>query len=241
MKIELVMVVCGWLLLTGIGSGQGQTPGAVQRQPLRVLLVTGGHEHDVEFYTLFADPGIKVTVDPHPAAFSGDIRKRYDVLVLYDMIRTLDESRRRNLRDFVESGKGIVVLHHAICANVDWEWWVEEVVGGRYLFEPVGGRQSSYIHDRSQMVTAVTDHPVTAGLGSFRIVDETYKNLWISPRVRVLLRSDDPTSDGAVAWIGPHRASRVVYAQLGHDRQAFLNPKYRQLVGQAIRWAGRLQ
>ena len=219
----------------------GQLPGRADRRTtpaeIRVLLVTGGHLHDIEFYSVFNTPGMRVTVDPHPAAFTGDIRGRYDLLVLYDMVRTLDPDRQRNLRDFVESGKGVVALHHAVCANVDWNWWVEEVIGGRYLFEPVDGRTSSYVHDRDQLITTVAQHPVTRGIGSFRIVDETYRNLWISPRSRVLLRSDDQTSDGPVAWIGPHQASRVVYIQLGHDRQAHLNRHYRQLVRQAIYWA----
>lgn len=205
--------------------------------PVRVLLVTGGHLHDIEFYSIFDQRETRVTVDPHPAAFSGDIRSRYDVVVLYDMVRKLDETRQRNLRDFVESGKGVVALHHAICANVDWNWWVEEVVGGKYLFESVDGRQSSYIHDRLQRVTVKADHPVTKGLPSFSIVDETYKNLWISPRSKILLQSDDPSSDGPVAWIGPHPRSRVVYIQLGHDRQAHLNQNYQLLVRQAIIWA----
>lgn len=211
------------------------------KTPVRVLLVTGGHLHDLEFYSLFNRPEWRVTVDPHPAAFAGDIRQRYDVVVLYDMVRSMDEDRQRNLRNFVESGKGVVALHHAVCANVDWNWWVEEVIGGRYLFEPFEGRVSSYVHDRSQKISVVTDHPVTRGIGDFKIVDETYRNLWISPRVKVLLRSDDSTSDGPVAWIGPHERSRVVYLQLGHDRQAHLNPNYSQLVRQAVDWAAGRQ
>jgi type 1 glutamine amidotransferase len=226
------------LLLVALPCGLPVLP-APPADPVRVLLVTGGHEHDVEFYRLFQDPTWRVTVDPHPAAFTRDLRQRFDVVVLYDMVRTLDEPRQRHLRDFVESGRGVVALHHAICANVDWPWWVEEVLGGRYLFEPVNGRQSSYLHDRPQRITPVLDHPVTKGIGPFQIVDETYKNLWISPRARVLLRSDDPTSDGPVAWLGPHPRARVVYLQLGHDRLAHLNPAYRQLVGQSVRWAAR--
>ena len=63
--------------------------------PIRVLLVTGGHLHDLEFYSLFHRPELRVTVDPHPAAFTGDIRQRYDVVVLYDMVRSLDEQRQQ--------------------------------------------------------------------------------------------------------------------------------------------------
>lgn len=206
---------------------------------VRVLLVTGGHDHDVEFYSVFDDPGIKTVVDPHPEAFSGDIRRRADVLVLYDLVRSIDERRRNNLRAFLESGKGLVVLHHAICSNNDWPWWYEEVVGGRYLFEPMNGKKSSYRHDEDQLISVTAEHPITKGLGTFRIFDETYKDLWISRDVKVLLRSDNPTSDGPVAWIGPYQKSRVVYVQLGHDRNAHLNPKYQQLVTNAIQWAAK--
>jgi type 1 glutamine amidotransferase len=205
---------------------------------IRAFLVTGGHNHDVEFYSVFDDPAIQTLVEPHPQAFSGDLRKSVDVLVLYDMMRTIEEKRKTNLRNFVESGgKGVVALHHAIGNNTDWPWWYEEVVGGRYLFEPVNGKASSYRHDEEQTISVVLDHPITKGLGTFRIFDETYKDLWISPKVKPLLRSDNPTGDGPVAWISPYEKARVVYIQLGHDRNANLNPKYQQLVRNAIRWA----
>ncbi len=224
------------------GRSAAVQPAAWKPQPkrpdaVRVLLVTGGHDHDLEFYSTFDDAGIKTVVDPHPAAFSSDIRKRADVLVLYDMMKSIDGQRRSNLRAFVESGKGVVILHHAIGDNADWPWWYEEVVGGRYLFEPVNGKASSFKHDQEQLMTVVTEHPMTKGLGAFRIFDETYKDMWISPRVKVLLRSDNPTSDGPVAWISPYERSRVVYLQPGHDRNATLNPKYQQLVRNAIQWA----
>ena len=34
-------------------------------------------------------------------------------------------------------------------------------------------------------------------------MDETYKRMWISPRVRPLLTTDNPNSDRVLAWIGP--------------------------------------
>lgn len=204
---------------------------------IHALVVTGGHDHDSEFYSVFDDDNIKAVVDPHPAVFGGDIRKRADVLVLYDMMKTLDEKRRKNLQAFVESGKGVVVLHHAIGNNVDWPWWYEEVVGGRWLFEPVNGKVGSYKHDVDLTIKPAMQHPILKGIGTFRIHDETYKDLWISPNVKVLLTTDDKTSDGPVAWISPYEKSRVVYIQLGHDRHANLNPNFQRLVRNAIQWA----
>jgi hypothetical protein len=240
-KFIPLMLFISCLLVVLTAAPQIWKPKPKEASAIRALLVTGGHDHDVEFYSVFDDADIKTLVDPHPAAFGGDIRQRADVLVLYDMIRSIEEKRKTNLRNFVESGKGVVVLHHAIGDNTDWPWWSEEVVGGRYLFEPMNGKASSYRHDEEQTISVALHHPITRGLGVFRLIDETYKDLWISPKVKVLLRSDNPTSDGPVAWISPYEKSRVVYIQLGHDRNANLHPKYQQLVRNAIRWAGGRQ
>jgi uncharacterized protein len=87
----------------------------------------------------------------------------------------------------------------------------------------------------------VAKHPITARLGTMHLWDETYKGMWISPDVKVLLRTDNPTSDGPVAWVSPYSKSRVVYIELGHGESAHLYPAYRTLVQDAIRWsAGRL-
>ncbi len=212
----------------------------VAAEPVRVLVVTGGHDHDPSFYSVFDDARIAATVRPHPAAFRQDFTKSYDTLVLYDMMQDLgDDKRRENLRAFVEAGKGIVVLHHAIGDNATWPWWTGQVVGGRYLFRPEGSTPAStFKHDETVQVDVVKKHPVTAGLESFTIHDETYRGLWISPQAEVLLRTGNATSDGPVAWLGVHPKARVVYIQLGHDRFAHRNPAFQKLVRNAILWAG---
>ncbi len=203
-------------------------------QTARVLVVTGGHDHDPSFYGLFeGDPGIEATVNPHPNAYLKDFEKRFDVLVLYDMLVNLEEARQAHLRRFAESGKGIVILHHAIGDYENWQWWWEEVAGGRFL------PSMTYIHGRHQKIHVVKQHPVTAGVRDFEIEDETYKGIHISPKNDVLLRSEDPTSDGPVAWVSSFAQSRVVCIQLGHERKAHQNPTYRKLVTNAITWSGQ--
>jgi type 1 glutamine amidotransferase len=211
---------------------------------LRVLLVTGGHDHDVSFYSVLDGyDDLAVRVDPHPNALrSGEWQagKAIDVVALYDMPDVMAPQQEASLTRFVESGGGIVVLHHAIAGRTGWRWWWEEVVGGRYLPVPEGGSPASrYAHDQDLLVEVAVAHPVTAGLDRFRILDETYKGMWISPRVQVLLRTAHPGSDGPVVWIGPHPKARVVAIQLGHGREAHLHPAYRRLVASAVRWAGR--
>ncbi|MBL8174936.1 MAG: ThuA domain-containing protein [Bryobacterales bacterium] len=214
----------------------GRLPGAV-----RALVVTGGHPYDASFYTLLeGNPRIYAQIDPHPRPYrAGDLRKNWDVLVLYDSMQTIDEQERKNLVDFVEAGKGIVFLHHALVDYCNWQWWYEEVMGGRWY--QTGDNppkwKTRWKHDVEQIVRPVAKHPVTEGVGIMHLWDETYQGMWMSPRNQVLMRSDHPTSDGPVVWISPYTKSRVVAIQLGHDRSAHEHPAYRRLVNNAIVWA----
>jgi type 1 glutamine amidotransferase len=171
-------------------------------------------------------------------AFQKDIRLHYDVVVLYDLSKDLDESGKRNLRGFLGAGKGLLVLHHALADYNNWEWWWREVVGGKYILPEGDKPASSYQHDVELFVEVAADHPITRGLGPMHLIDETYKNMWISPDSLVLLETDEKTSDGPVAWISPFRESRVVVIQLGHDRRAHTYPGFRQLVKRSLLWAG---
>jgi type 1 glutamine amidotransferase len=214
----------------------GVAPEAVTRKvaPVRAMLVVGGHDHDPSLYSVFEHhAGIRVNVNPHPKAFEGDMRRNYDVLVLYDLLSGLTEKKRANLRDFAEAGKGIVVLHHALASNADWPWWYEEVVGGRYILEA-----STYRHDVPLEVQPAGAHPVLQGIPPMRLIDETYRGMWFSPRNNVILQTKDPWSDGPVAWISGYAKSRVAVIQLGHGREAHEYPPFRQLVRNAILWAG---
>lgn len=219
------------------------TPAAKRADAVRVLVITGGHDHDPDFYAAFDHEAIAAKVDPHPNGLERDVRRRADVVVLYDTVPQVAASRKKTLQEFVESGGGVVVLHHGIVSAADWPWWYEDVVGGRWLFQPTDGRAATtYKHGQEIAVRPVKDHPITRGLRPFRIIDETYKGLWISPRVEVLLETDHPESDRPLAWIGPYPKARVVYVQLGHDRSANLNPTWQRIVRNAILWtAGKLR
>lgn len=207
--------------------------------PVRVRLVTGGHSHDPEFYSAFiGDPRFAVSVAPHPNAYGGGV-DRLDVLVLYDMIKVSDPGTREWLRKWVQAGKGLVVLHHAICSFEDWEWWGDEVVGARYLNTPSRGMPpSTFFHDLELDIQVAKKHPVTSGVDNFRILDETYKGMWFAPKLELLLTTPHENGDGPVGWIGPSKTARVVVLQGGHDKQAHLNPNWQRLVRNAMLWAG---
>jgi len=229
--------LCLWVALFALAA-----PPALRAQgtaPVRVLVVTGGHFHDPSFYSLFdRQQGFVATVDPHPAAYERDLQRRYDVLVLYDLVQELPEKQRTNLRNFVEAGKGVVVLHHAIADFNDWPWWHDEVLGGYYLLKPQGDRPASTYKVGVELeARPATEHPVTEGVQPFRITDEVYKSIWISPLSTVLVETKHPDADRALAWVSPYAKSRVVCMTLGHDERAHLNEAFRRVVKNAILWS----
>lgn len=208
---------------------------------LRVLVVTGGHDFPASFYAVFEGrPEWRWTHAPsNEEAFAQEIVPRFDVLVLYDYSQKLAEEGKARLRAFAEAGRGIVVLHHALCDYQDWPWF-EELVGGRYLMSDEGDRKAStYRHDVELLVKPAGSHPIVDGLGPMRLVDETYRGMRISPRVTPLLEIDHPDGDRWVAWVSPYEPARVVAIQLGHDERAHRSPGYHELVRRAILWSAR--
>ena len=159
------------------------------------------------------------------------------MLILYDFSRDLDETGKKNLREFVEGAKGIVVLHHALLDYQGWSWWYQEVVGGSYRLAPDGRHLASTVKLEQPMSITPQKHPITAGIGPFQLTDETYKRMWISPEVTPLLITDNPNSDSTIAWVSPYAKSRVVYIQLGHGHGSWDHPSFRTIVHNAILWS----
>jgi type 1 glutamine amidotransferase len=202
-----------------------------------VLVITGGHDYDPSFDSLFeGNPAIRANVDPHPVALNKELRKRYDVVVFYDTNHSLTDKQRENLVNFAEAGKGIVVMHHAFVNFEGWDWW-RRLAGAQYLL-----KQSKYLHDRKFIARLEGKHPVTRGVPELYLHDETYKGMWFAPDNTVLMRTDDPTADGPLVWVTSYPKSRVVGIQPGHNRESHVDAGFRRLVHNAILWsAGRME
>ena len=70
------------------------------------------------------------------------------------------------------------------------------------------------------------------------IHDEVYGNFTVLPTVHPLLSTTHPESSELIGWVNPYGNSRIVYIQLGHDKQAWQDANFMRLVKQAINWAG---
>ncbi len=223
---------------------------AVGAHPIRVLIVTGGHDFErTPFFAMFeAIPGIHWAEVKQPSAndsYTADQARKYDVIVLYDFVQEISEIQKQNLvRLLKEDGKGLVGLHHCIG---DYQAWPEfrRILGGRYYLskrseEGTEYQPGEFLHEQTFTVRiALQSHPIARGLKDFEINDETYKGFYVNPGVTELLLADHPSSGPVIGWAHQYGKARVVYVQPGHGPAAYANAGYRRLVENAIYWAAR--
>jgi type 1 glutamine amidotransferase len=223
------------------------TVGNRNNPPIRVLIITGGHDYNKEtFNAMFRSMGNTITyqIIEFPSAFDMLLpvnRDKYDVLVFYHMWQTITEEQKKTFIDCITGGKPVVVLHHSICAFDDWEeYW--HIIGGKYFHNPtiVKGTEypaCTYVHDLHFKASVVDiSNPVTKGIRDFELFDETYKGYWVDPDVTPILTTTDTTSNHVIGWTKTYGKARIVTLQSGHDSPTFENPAFRQILKQSIEW-----
>jgi type 1 glutamine amidotransferase len=241
---------------------QGHDPGSViyyknimakPLDPIKVVVVTGGHgfEHD-PFFALFEgydDIKYVEAVQKDDSELFEDISGwDYDVIVLYNMTQKISPKRQRNFKALLKNrGVGLVAMHHCEAAFADWDEY-RKIIGAKYplkdqTIDGTACKTGTYKHDMDLTVQiADRNHPITRGLDTFDIHDETYHGVWFAGDNHVLLTTDHATSDKTIGWTRPdYGKARVVFLQGGHDGKAYANPSFRTLVARAVRWsAGQL-
>jgi len=251
--------------------------------PLQILVAVRGHPFDrTAFDAMFqAMDGIAATMVDQPAAaqlMNPDGMAPYDALVLYDMPgldfevpeaerpRHVDpgERFRRGFEALLESGKGIVALHHALAG---WPAWPDyrRHLGGAFLYRGNGTESDSGYRQQIDYSAEVVapDHPVMAGIPArFPMRDELYLAEIDEAAVTPLLRADyaftagnfhsaaaamkgrmfdnrgwaHPPGSNLIGWVKQARNSPIVYLQPGDDRATYDDPVYRRLIENAVRF-----
>jgi type 1 glutamine amidotransferase len=241
--IVFTFVLLAWLVASAADAAKAPP------DKIRVLVVTGGHGFEKEpFFKLFKENSdVTFQAVEHPNAYASlkaEAARQWDVLVLYDMQATIPEEAKADFVARLKEGKGLVVLHHALCAYQHWPEYAK-IIGGQYYLDKtvVDGVErpaSSYKHDMDFKIhVADTNHPVTRGLKDFETHDETYFGFGVGGDCHPLLTTDEPTSGKVIAWSKTYEAARVVYIQSGHDHSGYENPNFQRLLKQAIRWTAR--
>lgn len=237
-------VVIGLLMVRGTTAGAAED--AASAKKLQVAVVTGGHPfNEQEFFKLFEgydDIAYKHLPQKTGGEMCDDIAGwPYDVIVLYNFNQQIMPKQQENFVKLLDKGVGLVILHHANDAYMQWPLY-HEISGVESHFSPwtqngvpmaTAGFKGG-VKYRVHVVDAT--HPITRGLADYDMVDETYCGRSFSPENHVLLTIDESSSDKTVGWTKTYRNARVCYLQAGHDETAYRNPNYRTLIVRAVRW-----
>ncbi len=225
----------------------------------RLLVLSGGHPYEEAPFAAMLDglDGWNVTHLIHPEAerlVGEGAADEADALLFYDMpgyefadgavtARAPSDAFKAAITRRLASGKGAVMMHHALAGWSEWPEW-SEIIGGRFLYQPETVRglaclDSGYRHDVDYTASVVADHPVLAGIPQrFAVCDELYLAEIFVDDVIPLVRSDYRfTADGfysaanAVAgqmfdnsrWPHPAGSNLVAWARhIGDARIVYL-------------------
>lgn len=198
----------------------------------KVLFLVGGPYHDNPVLypileKMLGDTGdFTVTTSKDLDQFKPENIKNYDLVVIYATRLTLTKEQEQGLTDFVANGKGLVGIHCATDTFRDSDaYW-----------KLVGGRFRTHGHELFKVNITGKSHPIVKGMSSFEINDESYTDDF-SPEAKVIvLARRDKDSEPSV-WVQYYGKGRVFITGLGHDKVAWDNPAFQQLVTKGAEWA----
>jgi type 1 glutamine amidotransferase len=214
----------------------------------RVLFLTGGGYHDFVIVPrtlmegLAEQPDLDVRLMPldpegvasHEISDTPLLTEEVDVILAYTQGQLpLSPASRDLIMAAIEGGVGFVGLHCAADSHPGWNEY-DQMLGGRFESHPPLGPVTVTVDD--------PEHPVTAGLpAEWELIDEFYHLQGYSPAGKDVLMTGVSPAGGErrpVTWAKTHGEGRVVYTILGHTRDVHADANFRQLVAQALRWAG---
>lgn len=177
------------------------------------------------------------TADEWPTA---EQWKNSDLVIAFCYL-TWNEARMNDVRQFVERGGGLVLIHSATWTRQGPDPEIAKLTG-------VGGF-TSYRHGPIDVTINLSDHPICQGLPPvIRLVDESYfppTPPIDAARVQVLAVSEEVAEAGQQAtaqpmfWTYELGKGRVYGCVPGHFTWTFDNPLFRLLLLRGAAWAAQ--
>jgi type 1 glutamine amidotransferase len=219
--------------------------------PIRVLILSGQNNHEWKATTpklkeiLEGDGRFKVDIIEIPSLLTARSLEPYDIVLsnwnsfgLGPEAETWREETRRAYLDFVRRGKGHAVVHAGSASFADWDEY-----GNLTLATWKKGQTNHGPRHEFAVRIDNTAHPITAGMGPFRIQDELWNRPAISPGATVLASSySAPDKEGTGRWepsvfVGRFGAGRSFTVLLGHDTEAMDSSAFQALLRRGVEWA----
>jgi len=192
----------------------------------------------------------EITATEEPEIFNPDDLKTFDLVMFVHTTKDILESdQQQALKNYVETGGGLLALHTGADTEYGWPWYVE-AVGASFVGHPPSQEGKLIIEDGS--------HPATAHFpdSTWMITDEWY-SFDRNPRenVHVLISIDEDSYDvddnrwfeGAQQRMGDHPLvwykivgkGKVFQTALGHEPELYRNPLFLKHLEGAIQWTAK--
>ncbi|WP_168200341.1 ThuA domain-containing protein [Protaetiibacter larvae] len=133
------------------------------------------------------------------------------------------------VRAHLERGRPLLALHASGGMLPEHAAW-QTLLGGRWV------RDVSWHPEHGEAEVLVADHPITAGLGDFTVLDERYTDLALQPGIAVLAEHEEAGARHPLAWAHRVDAARVVYDALGHDARSYDSAERVALLRRELAW-----
>ncbi|MSR53827.1 MAG: hypothetical protein EXS09_11130 [Gemmataceae bacterium] len=223
--------------------------------PSQVLILTG---HDGPFHNwretsqmlklvIERDSRLRCRIVTDPEFLAREDLLAYDLIVQnycnWEKPGLSDEAKKNFLK-YLESGRGLAVIHFANgafhpslpkAAEGDWPEYRKIV---RRVWDHGKGLSG---HDAfgKYTVNIAGDHPITAGMNAFETVDELYYKQQGDETLKPLVtaKSKDTKKDEPLAWAYEYGKARVFQTVLGHAAESIKGDGPATLIRRGCAWA----
>jgi type 1 glutamine amidotransferase len=222
-------------------------------EPVRILYFThsAGYRHKVLSVSLDilqrigATAGFEVTASEDVAVFTTENLRRYGAVIFFTTGELpMSNAQRVAFTDFISAGGGFLGVHSATDTFYQWPEY-QKLIGGYFDQHPWHQAVVVEVGDRAD--------PLVAFLGkSIAITDEIYQiRDFDVAGSRVLLRLNPTSVDltrpnvhrhpygWPLAWTRSYGSGRVFYTALGHEEAVWRDPRFQQMLRNAVLWTLR--
>jgi len=230
------------------------SPSEAEHWPNRILYFThsAGYRHEVIPTSRAvlkqlgeASRAFRVTATEDVSAFTAENLRHYAAVMFFTTGELpMTAAQKAALLAFIRSGRGFLGVHSATDTFYMWPEY-RKLIGG-YFNE----------HPWHQKVTVDVADPTSPLVGflapSFAVNDEIYQIRDLdAPTSHILLRLDPASVDldapnvhrqdygWPLAWTRSYGRGRVFYTALGHEEAVWRDPRYQQMLTNAILWTMR--
>jgi cytochrome c len=186
--------------------------------------------------------GWQVSFTEDARSFNDESLARFDVAVfLMTTGDVLDPDQEAAFERFIKNGKGYVGIHSASDTEYEWPFY-ESLVGAYFRSHPEIQQATYSVEDR--------EHPATRHLPSSWVRTDEQYSFRTNPRdkVQVLISLDEKSYEAGEHGMGDHPVvwcqeleggGRSFYTSLGHTKESYSDPLYRELIASAIAWSAK--